>query len=147
VGSRRCIGYPALSVVCNRVVNTNHIDSAELIVNQTDIYCSLLTVCHSCSHSFWVVSPLRWAEVQKGTGKGKNRFKIRDLLADELCTPIDSSLPAHHEGGKQSGTASNTAEARGDRMETQDEEHGSKDGEADRRAVKNWGTRKARTEE
>jgi len=27
-----------------------------------------------------------WAEVQRAAGKGKNRFKIRDLLADERCT-------------------------------------------------------------
>jgi hypothetical protein len=27
-----------------------------------------------------------WAEVRKGTGRGKNRFKIRDLFADEWCT-------------------------------------------------------------
>jgi len=27
-----------------------------------------------------------WAEVRKETGRGKNRYKIRDLLADERCT-------------------------------------------------------------
>jgi len=27
-----------------------------------------------------------WAEVRRKTGKGKNRFRIRDLLADERCT-------------------------------------------------------------
>jgi len=27
-----------------------------------------------------------WAEVRKATGRGKNRFTIRDLLADERCT-------------------------------------------------------------
>ena len=27
-----------------------------------------------------------WAEVRRDTGKGKNCFKIRDLLADERCT-------------------------------------------------------------
>ena len=27
-----------------------------------------------------------WAEVRRATGKGKNRFRIRDLLADERCT-------------------------------------------------------------
>jgi hypothetical protein len=26
-----------------------------------------------------------WAEVRKETGKGKNRWKVRDLLADERC--------------------------------------------------------------
>ena len=29
-----------------------------------------------------------WAEVQKATKKGKNRFKIRDLFPDERCTRI-----------------------------------------------------------
>jgi len=27
-----------------------------------------------------------WAEVRRATGRGKKRFKIRDLLADERCT-------------------------------------------------------------
>jgi hypothetical protein len=27
-----------------------------------------------------------WAEVRRDTGRGKNRFKIRDLFADERCT-------------------------------------------------------------
>ena len=27
-----------------------------------------------------------WAKVRRDTGRGKNRFKIRDLLADERCT-------------------------------------------------------------
>jgi hypothetical protein len=27
-----------------------------------------------------------WAEVRRATGRGKNRFKIRDLFADERCT-------------------------------------------------------------
>jgi hypothetical protein len=27
-----------------------------------------------------------WAEVRRQTGRGKNRFKIRDLFADERCT-------------------------------------------------------------
>jgi hypothetical protein len=27
-----------------------------------------------------------WAEVRRDTGRGKTRFKIRDLFADELCT-------------------------------------------------------------
>jgi hypothetical protein len=27
-----------------------------------------------------------WAEVRKETGRGKDRFKIRDLLADTRCS-------------------------------------------------------------
>jgi len=27
-----------------------------------------------------------WAEVRKETGRGKDRFTIRDLFADERCT-------------------------------------------------------------
>ena len=27
-----------------------------------------------------------WAEVRRDTGRGKNRFSIRDLFADERCT-------------------------------------------------------------
>jgi hypothetical protein len=27
-----------------------------------------------------------WNEVRRDTGRGKNRFKIRDLFADERCT-------------------------------------------------------------
>jgi hypothetical protein len=27
-----------------------------------------------------------WGEVRRDTGRGKNRFKIRDLFADERCT-------------------------------------------------------------
>jgi hypothetical protein len=28
-----------------------------------------------------------WAEVRKETGRGKDRFKIRDLFVDEGCSP------------------------------------------------------------
>ena len=27
-----------------------------------------------------------WAEVRKATGRGKDRFTVRDLMADERCT-------------------------------------------------------------
>jgi hypothetical protein len=27
-----------------------------------------------------------WAEVRRDTGRGRNRFRIRDLFADERCT-------------------------------------------------------------
>ena len=34
-----------------------------------------------------------WAEKRKEIGRGKDRFKIRDLFADELCTRSIPDFP------------------------------------------------------
>jgi hypothetical protein len=43
-----------------------------------------------------------WAEVRRDTGRGKNRFKIRDLFADERH-PGNLGLPQNDGGGTKGG--------------------------------------------
>jgi hypothetical protein len=42
-----------------------------------------------------------WAEVRKKTGKGKNRCKVRDLLADERCSRAELDFLATTDVGRR----------------------------------------------
>jgi ribonuclease HI len=58
-----------------------------------------------------------WAEVRRDTGRGKNRFKIRDLFADDRCTrPILSFLRATRVG-REVGDGEDGKRKRGERAE------------------------------
>jgi len=42
-----------------------------------------------------------WAEVKKETGRGKNRWKIKDLLADERCSRAVLDFLSAPDGGRR----------------------------------------------
>jgi hypothetical protein len=58
-----------------------------------------------------------WGEVRRDTGRGKNRFKIRDLFADERCTRAILSFLRATKVGRKVGGAEGERKKKGVRAE------------------------------
>jgi hypothetical protein len=58
-----------------------------------------------------------WPEVQRDTGRGKNRFKIRDLFADERCTRAILSFLRATRVGREIGDGEDGKRKKGKRAE------------------------------
>jgi hypothetical protein len=71
-----------------------------------------------------------WAEVRRDTGRGKNRFKIRDLFADERCTrAILSFLRTTKVGRKMGDEEGGRKKKNGAGQKDRGEVHGRREGE------------------
>jgi hypothetical protein len=63
-----------------------------------------------------------WAKVRKETGRGKDRFKIRDLFGDERCNRPILEFLRTTEVGRRTGPKGDQGENRGERVSGNEEE-------------------------
>jgi hypothetical protein len=70
-----------------------------------------------------------WAEVRKETGKGKNRWKVRDLLADERCSRAVLDFLATTDVGRRVLPAPAEEDARSEASEWELRERGEREEE------------------
>jgi hypothetical protein len=70
-----------------------------------------------------------WAEVRRETGRGKNRFKFRDLFADERCTQPILDFLRTTELGRRTGPDKASGKLDGAREEAHSEDTEGGEGE------------------
>ena len=78
------------------------------------------------------IQKILWSEVRKQTGRGKNRFKIRDLFADERCSQaildFQSATDVRRTAGSESAGDDVISEASELEYQGQEDESEERDG-------------------